>query len=132
MLSQTIDEKMRKVVKFFDENNFPVSEIIKRGRKQGLNEKQILSGMSAVYERMERGEEIKPYRMVWRVWDEAKNARNKDVMNFFFNREALIAENKKVHKRLAFIYTICIFFMCGSWLFFLLFIEYGLGVRLWQ
>lgn len=132
MLSQTIDEKMREVVRFFDENKLPVSEILKRGRKQGLNEKQTLSGMAAVYERVTRGEKIKPNRLVWQAWNEGKQARSKDVMNFLFNRNDLIAKTKKMSKRFAVGYTVFIFAIIGSWLFFFLFIEYGLGIKLWQ
>lgn len=130
MLSQTVDEKMRKVVKYFADNNHQVSEIISRGRKQGITEKQSLSGMARVYERMEQGEVIKPLNMVWMAWEEAKKAKSKDVMNFMFNRDHLIVETKKAKKLVAIMFLICVFGVLGSWLIFFLYLEYYLGAKL--
>ena len=131
MLSQTIDQKMREVIRYFADNNFDVSEIIIRGRKQGLNEKRVLSGMMRVYEKIQQGEVIKPRNLVWKAWEEARGIKNSDVMNFLLNRDKLIAENKKLRKNVAIVYVACLLSLCGSWLFFFLFVEYWLGAKLW-
>lgn len=126
MLSQTVDEKMRKVISYFSDNNFEVGEVITKGRKQGLTEKQILSGMARVYERMEQGENIKPIRMAWAAWQEAKTAKNNDVKKFLLNRDLIIKENKKLEKRVAVIFVVSLFTLLASWLGFFMYLEYFL------
>lgn len=72
-MNPNFEQRMKDTVKFFADNNFPMSELIKRGKKQGLTEAQIRAGMIRVYEKVQKGEKVKPIRYAWNAWNEAKN-----------------------------------------------------------
>lgn len=124
MLDESIDEKMRKVVKWFYENNHNASQMITRGKKQGLTEKQTLSGMARVYERHEQGEIIKPINMAWMAWEEAKKAKDANVVNFMFNRTALMKQVKRLQKWTAVAFLVGVFALLASWFSFFMYLEY--------
>lgn len=88
-MSLTLDDKMRYAVKLFADNNLPPNELIKRGWQHGLTEAQTRAGMVAVWERVQAGELIKPFRMAWRAWDEAKKLQADEFLNMELTREEL-------------------------------------------
>lgn len=75
-----LDKDMRDAIQFFADNNFATSEIIKRGFKQRLTEGQIRAGMVRIWLRVKGGEKIKPMRLVWRAWEEARKIQSDDFM----------------------------------------------------
>ena len=84
-----LDKKMKEATAFFNGNNLPIHELIKRGRKQGLKEVQTRAGMVKVYERIMNGEQIKPIRMAWKAWNEGKSANLDEFMILEQDKESL-------------------------------------------
>ena len=95
-----IEEKeMKDALQFFLENNLHPAEVIKRGFKQGLNEGQTRMGMIRVYERVKGGEKIKPLRLAWQAWEEAKRVQGDEFMALESDKESLRVRADDAHKR---------------------------------
>jgi hypothetical protein len=93
-----LDDKMKEAISLFASNNHAVQEIIKRGRKQGLSEAQTRAGMVRVLERIQEGENIKPIRMVWQAWAEAKQVHGDDFRAMEHDKRELRGIIAKGHK----------------------------------
>lgn len=93
MTNMEMDQKMREAIRLFVDNKHSIPEIIKRGWKQGLSEAQTRAGMVRVLERVQAGETIKPIRLVWQAWAEAKKVQSEDFMRYEKGRDEL---NKRI------------------------------------
>lgn len=85
------EQKMKEAIRFFDENHFPLYELIKRGAKQRLTSGQVRAGMVRVWERVKAGEVIKPMRLAWQAWTEAHKVQSSEFDSMESNRESLRA-----------------------------------------
>jgi hypothetical protein len=87
-----------RVFEFYENKKRPVSEILKRGRKQGLRDAQIYEGMQIIYDKIQSGEFIKDIALVWRVWEEAKRSEGREMEGFvrdFSKRKTIIWSLRK-------------------------------------
>ena len=90
----------QKIVRFFEERNRPVKQIMARGRKHGLEESQIEQGMKIVYDRVLNGEDIRPIQIVWEVWAAAKRCKSEEYIIDQDRISALLKVNRNLRASL--------------------------------
>lgn len=71
-MNEDFEQRLREAIALFSDNNFALSDIVKKGNKRGITEAQIRVGMIKVAERIKNKETIKPKQMVWQAWAEAE------------------------------------------------------------
>ena len=100
-MSLEFEQKMRDAIAFYEENHFPLSEMIKKGRDQGLTEAQVRIGMVKVHDRIRNGEKLKPMRYAWQAWIEGKAAQGDAFRQIDKDRAELRKEIAKLSKQRA-------------------------------
>jgi hypothetical protein len=102
--------KDMKMIGFYQDKNIMISEVVKRGAKQGLAEPQILEGLEKVFDRVQSGENIKPISLVWEVWEEAKKTQGEEYLQWCLSRDQYMAKidslNRSITTRDIIIYSI--------------------------
>lgn len=113
------------VRKLFDHRALELEKLVQKC-PYGLSEREIAFAMEQVYDRIKSGEKIRPIRIGWTVWEQARanNAENKLDVPTYQEIQETRAESKKLNKsvyRLSLWLYISLFLniaMIGAWFYF--------------
>ena len=87
------------VRKLFDGRHLELEKLVQKC-PYGLSDREIAFAMEQVYDRIKSGEKIRPIRIGWTVWEQARanNAENKLDVPTYQEIQETRAESKKLNK----------------------------------